>query len=74
MAFLAGLVPVRPGARALATTQDRLIEKRFVAELGLKTAPFFEVSSQEQARDAFGRLQGGEGFLKTRPKSRAGAK
>jgi 5-(carboxyamino)imidazole ribonucleotide synthase len=66
MAFLAGLVPVRPGARALATTQDRLIEKRFVAELGLKTAPFFEVSSQEQARDAFGRLQGGEGILKTR--------
>jgi 5-(carboxyamino)imidazole ribonucleotide synthase len=66
MAFLADLVPVRPGARALATTQDRLSEKSFVAELGLKTAPFFAVSSPEQARDAYGRLQGTEGILKTR--------
>ena len=63
--FLGGLVPVRPGAKALATTQDRLIEKNFVAGLGLKTAPFFEVSSPQQAREAFGRLTG-EGILKTR--------
>jgi 5-(carboxyamino)imidazole ribonucleotide synthase len=63
--FLAASVPVRPGARALATTQDRLTEKSFVASLGLKTAPFFEVSSPEQAREAFGRLRG-EGILKTR--------
>ena len=65
MDFLADLVPVRPGARALATTQDRLTEKSFVASLGLKTAPFFEVSSAEQARQAFGNLSG-EGILKTR--------
>ena len=63
--FLGDLVPVRPGAKALATTQDRLTEKSFVASLGLKTAPFFEVSSPAQAREAFGQLKG-EGILKTR--------
>jgi 5-(carboxyamino)imidazole ribonucleotide synthase len=65
MAFLADLVPVRPGAKALATTQDRFSEKSFVAGLGLKTAPFFEVSSQDEARQAFGKLSD-EGILKTR--------
>jgi 5-(carboxyamino)imidazole ribonucleotide synthase len=63
--FLSALVPVLPGTRALATTQDRLVEKNFVAGLGLKTAPFFEVSSAEEARQAFGKL-GGQGILKTR--------
>ena len=66
MAFLAENVPVRPNPAALATTQDRLAEKSFVAALGLKTAPFFEVSSAEAgARSAFGQLHG-EGILKTR--------
>ncbi|HKQ45591.1 MAG TPA: 5-(carboxyamino)imidazole ribonucleotide synthase [Rhizomicrobium sp.] len=65
IAHLAERVPVRPGAHALAITQDRLSEKAFVAELGLKTAPFFEVSSPAQAREAFGKLDG-RGILKTR--------
>jgi 5-(carboxyamino)imidazole ribonucleotide synthase len=69
IAHLAEHVPVRPGAKALAITQDRLSEKSFVAQLGLKTAPFFEASSAEQARSAFGRA-GGQGnnkaILKTR--------
>ena len=51
IAQLAQHVPVHPGAHALATTQDRLTEKSFVEKLGLKTAPFFEVSSQAQARE-----------------------
>ena len=55
----------RPGAHALAVTQDRLSEKTFVEKLGLKTAPFFKVSSQAQAGDAFDRLAG-RGILKTR--------
>jgi len=46
-------------------TQDRLTEKTFVEKLGLKTAPFFEVSSGTQAREAFGKLNG-KGILKTR--------
>jgi len=65
IAHLERHVPVRPGAHALATTQDRLTEKSFVEKLGLKTAPFFEVSSAVQARDAFGKLNG-KGILKTR--------
>ena len=35
--------PVRPGARALALTQDRLVEKTFLRDLGLETAPFIGV-------------------------------
>ena len=65
IAHLAEHVPVRPGAHALAMTQDRLSEKSFVEKLGLKTAPFFEVSSPAQARDAFAKLNG-KGILKTR--------
>jgi 5-(carboxyamino)imidazole ribonucleotide synthase len=65
IAFLAEQVPVYPGPQALATTQDRFSEKSFVAALGLKTAPFFEVSSEEQARAAYEQM-GGQGILKTR--------
>ncbi|MGE0203593.1 MAG: 5-(carboxyamino)imidazole ribonucleotide synthase [Hyphomicrobiaceae bacterium] len=39
------LRPLRPGSRALAVAQDRLIEKRFISGLGLPVAPFAEVSS-----------------------------
>jgi 5-(carboxyamino)imidazole ribonucleotide synthase len=59
------LVPVQPGAHALAMTQDRLTEKTFVRKLGLKTAPFFDVTSADDARTAFAQL-GGNGILKTR--------
>ncbi|HKQ09623.1 MAG TPA: 5-(carboxyamino)imidazole ribonucleotide synthase [Rhizomicrobium sp.] len=65
IAHMAGHVTVRPGAHALAMTQDRLTEKTFVEKLGLKTAPFFDVSSVEQAREAFGKLNG-KAILKTR--------
>jgi 5-(carboxyamino)imidazole ribonucleotide synthase len=65
IAHLEQHVPVRPGAHALATTQDRLTEKSFVAKLGLKTAPFFEVSSAAEARAAFEKLDG-KAILKTR--------
>ncbi len=65
IAHLAEHVVVRPGAHALAMTQDRLTEKTFVEKLGLKTAPFFEVSSAQQAREAFGKLNG-KAILKTR--------
>ncbi len=65
IAQLAEQVWVAPGAQALAITQDRLSEKSFVAKLGLKTAPFHEVSSPDQAREAFTAL-GGPAILKTR--------
>ncbi len=38
-------VPVRPNRRALAVSQDRLKEKRFLNGIGLATAPFHPVDS-----------------------------
>jgi 5-(carboxyamino)imidazole ribonucleotide synthase len=41
--FLQTLKPVRPSPGSLAIAQDRLIEKTFLHELGLETAPFVDV-------------------------------
>ncbi len=43
VAFLEKRRPVRPSARALAATQDRLAEKTFLRNLGHATAPFCAV-------------------------------
>ena len=45
-------VPVRPGAYALRMTQDRLAERRFVAALGIATAPWREVTDEAGLRAA----------------------
>jgi 5-(carboxyamino)imidazole ribonucleotide synthase len=45
-------VPVRPGARALRMTQDRLAERRFIAGLGIPTAPWREVTDEPGLRAA----------------------
>jgi 5-(carboxyamino)imidazole ribonucleotide synthase len=63
--YLSTLKPVRPGPKALSQTQDRFIEKSFVTSLDLATAPFFDVTSTDEARAAFGKLNG-PGILKTR--------
>jgi 5-(carboxyamino)imidazole ribonucleotide synthase len=65
IAHLASLKPVRPGQRALEITQDRLSEKSFVQSLGLKTAPFADVSSAADAAKAFAQMNG-PAILKTR--------
>jgi phosphoribosylaminoimidazole carboxylase (NCAIR synthetase) len=39
-------LPVRPGLHALTVTQDRLAERRFVAGLGIATAPWREVADE----------------------------
>lgn len=41
--FLSGHVAIRPGALGLEIAQDRLAEKKFVADLGGRTAPFASV-------------------------------
>lgn len=64
-AFLAARTPLHPGARALAVTQDRLTEKRFVAELGLAVAPFHPVDSLSDLEQAVAAL-GRPAVLKTR--------
>ena len=45
-------VPVRPGGRALRLTQDRLAERRFVASLGIATAPWREIADTAALRAA----------------------
>jgi 5-(carboxyamino)imidazole ribonucleotide synthase len=49
-------VPVRPGAHALRMTQDRLAERRFVASLGIATAPWLEVADEAGLRRAAAEL------------------
>jgi 5-(carboxyamino)imidazole ribonucleotide synthase len=49
-------VPVRPGALALRMTQDRLAERRFVASLGIATAPWREVADEDELRAAAAEL------------------
>src|SRR5882724_6575628 len=56
--FLASRKPVLPDPRVLATIQDRLTEKTFVAGLGIGTARFAQVDSPAAlaaALDAVGR-------------------
>lgn len=43
--FLDHLVPVRPGAKALACAQDRINEKELALKLGSLTAPFAKIDS-----------------------------
>ncbi len=50
--FLEAHAPVYPPPRALEVAQDRLNEKRFVAELGIATSPFFGVSTHEELEHA----------------------
>ena len=38
--ILEKIVPIRPGREALRISQDRIIEKDFLSDLGLKTAPY----------------------------------
>jgi 5-(carboxyamino)imidazole ribonucleotide synthase len=45
-------VPVRPGAAAVAVTQDRIIEKSFLAGHGFATAAFRAVHDDDAVRDA----------------------
>jgi 5-(carboxyamino)imidazole ribonucleotide synthase len=63
--LLAGRVPVRPGVRALALTQDRVTEKTFLRDIGLHTAPFVGVEDAGALARAVAEL-GRPAVLKTR--------
>jgi 5-(carboxyamino)imidazole ribonucleotide synthase len=62
--LLSQQVPVAPPPHALEITQDRLLEKTFVANLGIPTAPFREVKDDASARAAF-RALAAPAILKT---------
>ncbi|TCP44203.1 5-(carboxyamino)imidazole ribonucleotide synthase [Rhodovulum marinum] len=59
------VVPIRPNRRTLAVSQDRLTEKAFISELGLKTAPFAAVDDAVDLAEAMEEI-GLPAILKTR--------
>jgi 5-(carboxyamino)imidazole ribonucleotide synthase len=65
VAFLEGLVPVRPGSKALAVAQDRIAEKNLARSLGAMTAEFAAVNSLVELRAAVKSI-GLPAVLKTR--------
>jgi 5-(carboxyamino)imidazole ribonucleotide synthase len=57
VAAAAARIPVRPGLRSLQVTQDRLAERRFIRDIGERTAPWHEVRGPVEtaaAADALG--------------------
>ncbi len=56
---------VLPRLNALATSQDRLTEKRFISDLGLATAPYANVETEDDLQAAAARI-GAPSMLKTR--------
>lgn len=63
--FLDRLVPVRPGAKALACAQDRINEKTLARELGAETALFAQVDDRKGLDRAIAAI-GTPAVLKTR--------
>lgn len=59
------LVPIRPGREALRVSQDRLTEKTYLQEIGLKVAPFANVTDRNSLGDAVAQI-GVPSILKTR--------
>ena len=63
--FLSARVPVLPDPQVLATTQDRLAEKDFVAGLGIATARYAAIDRPSELAAALDRI-GRPAVLKTR--------
>ena len=57
--------PIRPGRESLRVSQDRLVEKEFLAGLGLKVAPFAPVADAPSLQAALAGI-GTPAILKTR--------
>jgi 5-(carboxyamino)imidazole ribonucleotide synthase len=57
--------PIRPGREALRVSQDRLTEKTFLQGLGLKTAPFADITDLDSLTAAIAEI-GTPAILKTR--------
>jgi 5-(carboxyamino)imidazole ribonucleotide synthase len=55
-AHVAELRPVRPGPNALSVAQDRLTEKRFLAQLGILMAGFAEIHGPDDLTRALAHL------------------
>ncbi len=64
-AYLNERVPVRPSPEALCICQNRLREKRFLADAGVATVRFAAVDNLDMLKDAIARI-GSPAVLKTR--------
>jgi 5-(carboxyamino)imidazole ribonucleotide synthase len=62
---ITGLLPFHPNAYALATAQDRLIEKQAFERLGIPTAPYHAIDQASDIPEALEAV-GNQGLLKTR--------
>ncbi len=62
--ILEAIRPLHPNRRALATSQDRIIEKSFLNEIGLKTAPWAKVTDAASMEAAIAKV-GTPSILKT---------
>ena len=49
---VAGFCPVRPGRSALVASQDRLVEKSFLRDIGVDVAPFVGIENRSELLDA----------------------
>lgn len=63
--LLETLRPIRPGREALRISQDRLTEKAFLQNLGLKVAPFADIPDATALKNAMETI-GAPSILKTR--------
>ena len=64
LALLESLKPVRPGAGVLAISQDRVLEKQFLNDAGIATAPWVKIESLQALQTASHQL-GWPAILKT---------
>jgi 5-(carboxyamino)imidazole ribonucleotide synthase len=62
--LLQDFAPIRPARKALAISQDRLIEKQFLTDLDLACAPFYAVANLEYLTQALTKI-GLPAILKT---------
>ncbi|MBY6165158.1 5-(carboxyamino)imidazole ribonucleotide synthase [Pseudooceanicola nitratireducens] len=63
--ILEDIRPIRPGREALRVSQDRMTEKDFLTDLGLKTAPYADIHDAAALRAALESI-GAPAILKTR--------
>ena len=63
--ILEAYAPIRPGREALRISQDRLVEKKFLSDLGVPTAPYADVADAASLAEAITSI-GTPCILKTR--------
>ncbi|MEM8800435.1 MAG: 5-(carboxyamino)imidazole ribonucleotide synthase [Pseudomonadota bacterium] len=65
VAQIARTKPIAPAVKALEVAQDRLIEKQFIQNLGIEVAPFQDIASLPDLKQALETI-GAPGIIKTR--------